>query len=189
MAFSLTYAFGKAGRHTRAIASQARDFISAQRRTLPTNPAIDFLYVQSQAIDSVLFHVFYSEPPDSGYRLHRKYFPHLLEVTESGFRRMSQAYASAFLVGLPIQSGAEAELRKREDVLRTVAHLYDGSEPASYWVEMAYRPNDAGITACLLTDIAKVLRVEPQNRSEFAQDWLSLLPMIDQSTAIWQRSM
>lgn len=190
MAFSLTYAFGKAGRHARTVATQARDFIGAQRRTLPANPAIDFLYMQSRAIDSVLFGVFYSDDPrDACYTLHRKYLPQLLEVTESGFRRMSQAYASALLLGLPIQTGDNEELSNRGGALHTLAHLYDGSQPASYWMEMAIRPTDMGITAALLTDIAKVLRLEPPNKDVFAHDWLALLPMIDRATAICRRTM
>jgi hypothetical protein len=187
--FSLNYAFGKAGRHTRAIATQARAFISAQRRTLPDNPAIDFLYMQSRAIDATLFPVFYSEPDDVFYPLHRKYLPQLLEVNEAGFRRMSQAYASALLVGLPMQSGSHEEISNRAGALHTLAHLYDASQPATYWLEMARSPDDAGITAALLTDIAKVLRIAPLNKNEFASDWLSLLPSIDRATAIFQRSM
>lgn len=187
MGFSFTYAFGRAGRHTRAIATQARAFISAQRSTLPVNPAIDFLYTQSRAIDATLFPVFYSEPDDVFYRLHRKYLPQLLGVNESGFRRMSQAYASTMLVGLPITSGTKDELSNREGALRTIAHLYDASQPASYWLELAHSPDDAGITAALITDIAKVLRVSPLNKNEFASDWLSLLPEIDRATAFFQR--
>lgn len=184
MAFSLTYAFGKAGRHTRAIATQARDFIRAQRRTLPDNVAIDFLYSQSQAIDFALFRVFYSEAGDTCYPMHQKYLPRLLEVTESGFRRMSQAYASALLVGIPIQSGSEEEFQARLGALNTIAHLYDASEPASYWMELAHSPTDAGITAALLNDIAKVLRIDHCNREEFARDWLSLLPTISRAMSV-----
>ena len=189
MAFSLTYAFGKAGRHTRTIATQAREFISAQRRTLPNNSAIEFLYGQSKAIDCVLFMVFYSEDGDAFYDIHRRYLTQLLQITESGFRRMSLAYASALLVGLPVQSGSSDELNTRRGALHTLAHLYDGSEPATYWIEMAYSPNDAGITAALLTDIAKVLRITPVNMNVFASDWLSLLPSIDRATDVFHRSV
>ena len=189
MDFSLTYAFGKAGRHTRTIANQAREFISAQRRTLPNNSAIDFLYGQSKAIDHVLFMVFYSETGDVFYHIHRRYLTQLLQVTESGFRRMSLAYASTLLVGMPVQSGSTDELSIRMAALRALAHLYDGSQPATYWIEMACRPHDAGITAALLTDIAKVLRITPANKNEFASDWLSLLPSIDRATDVFDRSI
>ncbi len=183
MGFSLTYAFGKTGRHARSVASQAREFISAQHRTLQTNDAIDFLYMQSRAIDHVLFSVFYSEPGDPGYQLHQKYLPVLLKVTESGFRRMSLAYASALMVTLPINSGSEEEINNRIGALHTLSHLYDGSEPASYWIDVTRAPDDDGITTCLLTDIAKVLRIEPSDIEQFARDWLSLFPLIDRVTA------
>lgn len=185
MGISLTYAFGRAGRHTRAIANQARSFISAQRRSLPDNVAVDFLYQQSQAIDCTLFLVFYSEAGDSCYQMHQKYLPKLLEVTEVGFRRISQAYASALLVGIPMQSGSEEELDTRVGALNTIAHLYDSSEPASYWIEMACNPDDGGIAAALLNDIAKVLRVDPLDRDEFARDWFSLLPMISRAMTVF----
>lgn len=185
MAFSLTYALGKAGRHARSIAAEARKFITAQHRTLPVNSATQFLYSHSKAIDAVLFRVFYSEPGDRCYPIHARYLPSLLEVTESGFRQVSQAYASAQVVALPLESGTATERRTREELLRTISYLYVNHEPASYWVELAHSPNEAGITAALLTDIAKVLRFNPPHTNQFARDWLSLIPLINQATAVF----
>lgn len=187
MGISLTYAFGRAGRHLRAIVTPARTFISAQRSTLPNNPAIDFLFMQSKAIDHVLFHVFYSEPEDECYMLHKKYLPYLLEVPECGFRRMSLAYASALIVGLPTQPKSEADCQLIAGALHTLSHLYDGSEPASHWLKLAYSRSDEGINASLLADIAKVLRISPSNQHAFAFDWLALLPLINRTTEIMQR--
>jgi len=69
-----------------------------------------------------------------------------------------------------------------------VAYLYDGSEPARVWVEMAYSPTEVQVADALLSEIAKVLRVNPPNRHEFASDWLSLVPHIESAMAIFHRS-
>ena len=63
MAFSLTYAFGTMGRHTRKISSEARCFVGARFRSIESSRLRDYLFAQYLAIDGTLFAVFYNDDP------------------------------------------------------------------------------------------------------------------------------
>lgn len=85
MAFSLTYAFGAMGRHTRKISREARAFIGAKFRNLEPSRFRDYLFAQYYAIDGTLFSVFYNDDPNHPlYSIHKKYATKLLDATESG---------------------------------------------------------------------------------------------------------
>src|SRR5438067_2028388 len=114
MPFSLSYAFGGAGRHIRKISREARAFIGAKFRNLEPGPVRDQLFAQYLAIDGTLFKVFYNDDrKDPFYRIHKTYANKLLDATAADFRHLARAYALSFLTAHPVTRATEEEMTGR----------------------------------------------------------------------------
>ena len=179
MAFSLTYAFGRMGRHIRQISGDARAFVGAKFRDLDPSRLRDYLFAQYFAIDMTLFKVFYNDDPrDPLYSIHKKYADKLLAATESDFRHLGLAYAFSLLAGQPLTSATEAEIAGRISILHAISSIYDGSQPPQLWISLVLKPDDSMIAAALCYDIGKALQLDPRDKTAFSNDWLSLVPGI-----------
>lgn len=183
MGFSLTYAFGRMGRHIREISREARAFVGAKFRNLDPSPLRDYLFAQYFAIDGTLFNVFYSDDTtDPLYSIHRKYANKLLDATECDFRHLGLAYAVSLLAGEPLRNATQEEMAGRLSVLDTIAFIYDGSRPTELWTALVLQPDDSMIAAAMCQDIAHVLQLDPRDKAGFSSDWLSLVPYIVEGT-------
>ncbi|MCO6458560.1 MAG: hypothetical protein J5I93_24910 [Pirellulaceae bacterium] len=179
MTFSLTYAFGAMGRHTRKISREARAFVGGQFRKLEPSGLRDYLFAQYFAIDGTLFSVFYNDDRnDRLYPVHKKYANKLLDATESDFRHLARAYAFSLLANQPFSSGNEEEMVGRVNILRLIAFIYDGSNPTATWTSLVLQPDELIIAAALCQEIAHVLQLDPRDKGAFSSEWLSLVPTI-----------
>lgn len=187
MAFSLSYAFGRTGRHTRKIASESRSFVGTKFRNLQPTPLRDFLFAQQFAIDSILFQVFYSEVGDSLYPIHQKYADKLIDATACDFLRLSRLYSCAILVGQSSSDSAQPtdeQVAGTLGILRVIDFLYGGSEPGEVWDALVSKPDPSIAGAVLCLGVARVLQMDPRDKAAFANDWLSLIPRIDAATSL-----
>jgi hypothetical protein len=185
MAFSLTYAFGAKGRHIRKISGEARAFVGAKFRNLEPSRLRDYLFAQYFAIDGALFAVFYNDEPSHPlYSIHTKYGNKLLDATECDFRHLGLAYAYGLLAGQPLTSATEEEMAGRLNILHAIAFIYDGGQPPQLWISLVLKPDDAMIAAALCHDIAKLLQLDPRDKTTFSNDWLSLVPSIIAGTNV-----
>jgi hypothetical protein len=186
MAFSLTYAFGRMGRHIRKIAREARSFVGTKFRNLQPGPLRDYLFAQNFAIDSTLFGVFYSENTgDPLYPIHQKYSNRLLDATACDFLRLSRTYSSSIVVGqLSADSNppTEQQIAAVLNILQVIDFVYGGSEPEDFWASLALKPDPSVIAAALCQAVARILQMDPRDKGSFSNDWLSLIPRITAAT-------
>ena len=182
MAFSLTYAFGRMGRHVRKIAREARSFAGTKFRNLAPGPLREFLFAQFVATDSTLFGIFYNDDPsDPRYSMHQKYASELLDVTACEFLGLCHAYSCSILVAQPLEDSAQLSPQECETILGildVIDCIYGGSAPTQLWTTIAIEPNPLIIAAALCEEIAQVLQLDPQDKAAFSNEWLSLLPHI-----------
>lgn len=173
---SLTYAFGRMGRHIRTIAHEARAFVGAKFRSLEPTQLRDYLVAQYFAIDLTLFSVFYNEEPtDPLYLVHKKYGSKLLGATESDFRRLGRAYAFSLLAAQSQSTASDGDIASRMDLLHVLSFIYTGSQAPQLWIEVLGKPDASMISAALCHDIAAVLQMDPGDKPAFSDDWLSLV--------------
>jgi len=199
MAFSLTYAFSAKGRHIRKISREARGFVGDKFRNLKPGPLRDYLFAQYFAIDGALYAVFYNDDPSHPlYPIHIKYGNKLLETTESDFRHLGLAYAFSLLAiqsGSPQLSVTEEDMAGNLNLMHVIASIYDGSQPPQLWTSIVLKPDYAMIAATLCQDIAKVMQLDPRDKTAFANDWVSLIPSIIAETKMhlmrsdWSKSV
>jgi hypothetical protein len=175
MEFSLTYAFGKMGRHIRKISREARQFVGPRFRLLEVTPVRDFLFAEYLGIDTTIFAAFYTEDTaDIAYSVHKKYANKLLDATEADFRHLARAYAFGLLASQPIVNGTDEETIFRQNLLESLGFIYDGTKPADPWPAVVFRPSGDVIAAAVCMDIAAALQLNPRDKGEFSRDWLSL---------------
>jgi len=185
MAFSLTYAFGRMGRHVRKISREARSFVGTKFRNLDPSPFRDSLFAQYFAIDATVFHVFYSEEGDPLYPIHLKYGNKLIDATGCDYLRLCRVYSCGIVVG---QSSANAPATEQQvattlGILRVIDFVYGGSEPEEeWWAPLVLKPDTSIISAAVCQGIARVLQVDPKDKTSFGNDWLSLIPRINAAT-------
>jgi hypothetical protein len=186
MAFSLTYAFGRMGRHVRKISSEARSFLGTKFRNLEPGPLRDFLFAQCFAIDTTLFRVFYNEDTsDPFYPIHVKYANKLLDATGCDFLRLGRVYSCGIIVAQSSPDSSpvsEQQVATTLGILRMINFVYGGSEPEDFWASLVLRPDASIIAAAVCQGIAQVLQADPRDKASFGDDWLSLIPRIHATT-------
>lgn len=182
MGFSLRYAFGRAGRHIRKIAGEARARVGERFRSLGPSCLRDFLFAQYWAIDVSLFMVFYNDDPtDVRYALHNKYARILTTRTERDLRYLGFSYAASLLAAQPMTSHTEEGLCAKVDVLETIAFIYDAASRTQAWFPVVRHPDSWMIANTLSDEIARVLQLACGQDPVFVNDWVSLVPGIEVS--------